>query len=182
MREYFKRAFREVKSAKSITGTALFGAMGPILDMLTITVNDFLKISFTSLTHAATGYIYGPVMGCLAGGIFDIVKYMIKPTGPFFPGFTLNEMFVGLIYGLFFYRQKITLPRVIGARFLVTFGINLTLTPLWLSIMYGNAFKFMVPARLVKNLLMIPIDIFILYTLLKFMEKHIKPIAENRRI
>ncbi len=181
MREYLKRALKELRNPRSITGAALFGAMSPILGMLTITINEFLQISFTSLTHAATGYLYGPFVGMLAGGIVDILKYILKPTGPFFPGFTLNEILVGLIYGLFFYRQKITLPRVIGARIIVTFGINLTLTPLWLSIMYGDAYKFMVPARIIKNLVMIPIDIFILYTLLKFMEKHIKPIVEGRR-
>ena len=104
----------------------------------------------------------------------DIIKYLLKPTGAFFPGFTLNEILTGLIYGIIFYRKDVKLSRVIIARIVVTVGINLTLTPLWLSFMYGNAYKFMVPARLIKNLVMLPIDIFILYTLLKFTDKNIK--------
>ena len=69
---------------------------------------------------------------------------------------------------------NLDLPKTVGARLIVTIGINLTLTPLWLSIMYGNAYKFMVPARLIKNIAMIPIDIFLLYTVLKFCEKNKK--------
>ena len=84
-------------------------------------------------------------------------------------------MLVGFLYGLFFYRQKeITITRAVIVRLIITFGINLTLTPLWLSIMYGNAFKFMVPVRLMKNILMIPIDIFLLVTLLRFADKNIR--------
>ena len=108
------------------------------------------------------------------GGIADIIKFIIKPTGPFFPGFTLNEMILGFVYGLIFYKKEIKLPKVIGARMIVTFGINLVLTPLWLSIMYGNAYKFMVPVRLIKNLVMIPVDVFLLYSVLRFAEKNLK--------
>ena len=172
MKEYWKSAARELRSVRSITGAALFAAMSPILALCTIQVNQFLQIGFTSLTHAITGYFFGPLVACMSGGIADIIKYMLKPNGPFFPGFTINEMLVGFIYGLFFYKRKITLPRCITARFIVTVGINLTLTPLWLSFLYGNAFKFMVPTRIIKNIIMIPVDIFLLHTLLKFCEKN----------
>lgn len=172
MKEYWKSAARELRSVRSITGAALFAAMSPILALCTIQVNQFLQIGFTSLTHAMTGYFFGPLVACMSGGIADIIKYMLKPNGPFFPGFTINEMLVGFIYGLFFYKRKITLPKCITARFIVTVGINLTLTPLWLSFLYGNAFKFMVPTRIIKNIIMIPVDIFLLHTLLKFCEKN----------
>ncbi|MBQ5326371.1 MAG: hypothetical protein J6K80_04110, partial [Oscillospiraceae bacterium] len=72
------------------------------------------------------------------------------------------------------YKKDVKLSRVIIARVVVTVGINLTLTPLWLSFMYGNAYKFMVPARLIKNMVMLLIDIFILYNLLKFADKNIR--------
>ncbi len=172
MKEYWKNAAKELKSIRSITGAALFAAMSPILGLFTIQVNQFLTIGFTSLTHAMTGYFFGPLVACMSGGVADIIKYLLKPDGPFFPGFTLNEMLVGFIYGLFFYNRKVTLPKCISSRLIVTVGINLTLTPLWLSILYGNAYKFMVPTRIIKNIAMIPVDIFLLYTLLKFCEKN----------
>ena len=174
MKEYWRSAAKELRTLKSVTGAALMCALSPVLDLFTIVINQFLRISFTSLTHAVNGFMYGPLLACLAGGVADIVKYMLKPVDGFFIGFTVNEMLVGLLYGLFFYKKKITLPRVIAVRLIVTFGINLTLTPLWLSIMYGNAYKFMVATRIIKNIILIPIDVFILYNLMKFCEKHLK--------
>ena len=158
MKEYWRKAAREFKSVRSITGAALFAAMSPILGLFTIQVNQFMTIGFTSLTHAMTGYFFGPLVVCMSGGIADVIKYLLKPDGAFFPGFTLNEMLVGFIYGLFFYGRKIDMPKTVVSRLIVTVGINLTLTPLWLSIMYGNAYKFMVPTRLIKNILIIPIS------------------------
>ncbi|MBR5521806.1 MAG: folate family ECF transporter S component [Oscillospiraceae bacterium] len=174
MKEYWHKAAREIHNVRSITGAALLAAMSPILDLLTITVNQFLEISFTSLTHGMTGFLYGPIVASVTGGIADIIKYLMKPTGSFFPGFTLNEILTGFIYGVAFYKKEVKLSRVIVARLLVTVGINLLLTPLWLSFMYGSAYKVMVPARIIKNILMLPVDIFILYTVLKFADKNFR--------
>ena len=138
MKEYWNKAAKEIRNVRSLTGAALLAALSPVLDLLTITVNQFLKISFTSLTHAMTGFLYGPVVAAAAGGMADIIKYLLKPTGAFFPGFTLNEILTGLIYGIIFYRKDVKLSRVIIARIVVTVGINLTLTPLWLSFMLSN--------------------------------------------
>ncbi len=171
LKTYWKSAAAEVKNIRSLTGAALVSAMGPILAMMTIIVNQYLQIGFSSLVHAVNGMMFGPVLAGLAGGVADIIKYIIKPTGPFFPGFTLNEILTGVIYGLFFYKRDIKLRDIIIARLLVTVGINLLLTPLWLSIMYGNAFVVMVPARLIKNVVMLPIDVFLLHTVLNFTKK-----------
>ena len=168
---YWKSAAAEVKNVRSLTGAALISAMGPILALMTIVVNQYLQIGFSSLVHAVNGMMFGPVLAGLAGGVADIIKYIIKPTGPFFPGFTLNEILTGVIYGLFFYKRDIKLRDIIIARVLVTLGINLLLTPLWLSIMYGQAFTVMVPVRLIKNVVMLPIDIFLLHTVLNFTKK-----------
>ena len=168
---YWKSAAAEVKNVRSLTGAALVSAMGPILAMMTIIVNQYLQIGFSSLVHAVNGMMFGPVLAGLAGGVSDIIKFIIKPTGPFFPGFTLNEILTGVIYGLFFYKREIKLRDIMIARVLVTVGINLLLTPLWLSVMYGKAFTFMVPARLIKNIVMLPIDVFLLHTVLNFTKK-----------
>ncbi|MDY4585946.1 MAG: folate family ECF transporter S component [Oscillospiraceae bacterium] len=181
MKEYLKNASKEMKNIHSLIGASLLGALNPILGMLTIHINQFLQIGFSSLTHAVTGYLYGPVLAMFAGGILDILKWIIKPDGRFFIGFTINEMLDGLIFGFALYKKPVTLKRVIITRVIITFLINLTLTPLWLSIMYGKAYKVMVPLRIFKNLAMIPIDVIILYTLLKFREKNIKPNLQNKK-
>ena len=40
--------------------------------------------------------MFGPVMGFMCGGLGDIIQYIIKPTGPYFPGWTLSAALLGL--------------------------------------------------------------------------------------
>lgn len=53
------------------------------------------------------------------------------------------------------------------ARLTVTVVNNLFLTPLWLSMLYGDAFVALVAARIVKNIIMLPIETALLYVILK---------------
>ena len=54
--------------------------------------------------------MFGPVPGLIMGGAADLLGFVIKPTGPFFPGYTLDSMIAGFLYGMFFYkREKLTL-------------------------------------------------------------------------
>ena len=113
-----------------------------------------------------SGFVVGPFLSGLGGVIADTLGYIVNPTGPYFPGFAINELITGLIYGFMFYKQKeIKLPRVIIARLLHTILINLLLTPIWLNILYGSTF-FAIP-RIIKNIVLFPIDVFILYSALK---------------
>ena len=80
MKEYLKNASKEMKNIHSLIGASLLGALNPILGMLTIHINQFLQIGFSSLTHAVTGYLYGPVLAMFAGGILDILKWILKET------------------------------------------------------------------------------------------------------
>ena len=59
-----------------------------------------------------------------------------------------------------------------------TIIINLILTPIWLSMMYGNAFGVLVTARILKNVVMFPIDTALLMTVLKVVEQ----IKLNRKL
>ena len=97
--------------------------------------------------------------------IADTLKYILRPDGPYFPGFALNEFLIGIIYGCFFYQKKITLLRVIIARACITIFINLILTSLWLNMLYQSPLFTML--RLIKNIVMFPVDVALLYAALK---------------
>ncbi|MEG1049828.1 MAG: folate family ECF transporter S component [Oscillospiraceae bacterium] len=167
IKSYWQSASKEIKNVKSLTGTAMLSALNPVLDMMTITINQFLYISFSSLALAVCGFLYGPVLSGISAVFVDVLKYMVHPKGPFFIGFTFNEFLIGLIFGLFFYKKKITLKRVIVAKATLV------------SIMYGQAFKIMVAARLIKNAILFPVDVAVLYGLLKFTETNIKKIRKD---
>lgn len=97
-----------------------------------------------------------------------MLKYLMKPEGPFFFGFTLNAMLSGIIYGSILYRKPISWKRIIIAEFLVKLFINCVLNTLWLSMLYGNAFMVLLPPRILKNAIMLPIDSVILYFSLNY--------------
>ena len=49
--------------------------------------------------------------------------------------------------------------------------INFVLTPLWLHMMYGQAFVIFSSVKIVKNLIKLPIDAALLYGALKAAER-----------
>ena len=154
----------ELKRMQSLSGTGMLVTLNTVISFFRIQVSHILEISFASIMIGACGYLYGPVLTGIAGVVADIVKFIVRPTGPFFPGFTLNEFLVGFLYGCFFYKKEITLKRTILARISVVIIINFILTPIWLNMMYGTP-SFALP-RIIKNTLLLPIDVALLHTVL----------------
>lgn len=174
-----RESAKSIRNVKHLVGTSLFVAMNAALGYLKIVViPKMLEINFSSLALAACAFTYGPVMAGLAGVLCDNIKYFLNPSGPYMPLFGLNEFLTGFIYGLFFYKRKLTLPRVILARLSVVLLINIVLTPLWLHLLYGNAFIVLVQARILKNVLMFPIDVALLYLVLKATQKAIPTLSK----
>lgn len=162
---------KELKSTSTLTVSAMLTALNVVLHFFTVVISDFLQISFSFLPLALTGLLYGPIVGGIAGGVGDILKYIVRPTGAFFPGFTLNAILSGIIYGLILYKKPVTLKRAFAAVLCNTLIIHLLLTPLWLSIMYGKGYIVLFSARLVKNIIMLPIETAMLYSLAKVVDK-----------
>ena len=108
-------------------------------------------------------FLFGPVVGCIFGGALDLLKFMIKPDGPFFFGFTFNVMLAGLIYGCLLYHKPLSIKRIVIAEFLVKLIVNCGLNTLWISMLYGKAFFVLLPMRLLKNVIMLPIDSAIVF-------------------
>ncbi len=167
----FQDSYGELKKVGTITTMAMFGAIGILLGSLTVQIGDFIKIGFSSIANQFVYYLFGPAVGCFYGGALDILKYIIKPTGAFFPGWTLGAMAAGVIYGCFFYKKKITIVRVLAAELTVSVVCNMFLGTLWLDMMYGKGVFALLPMRVVKNLAMLPVNTFLFYTMTVAMEQ-----------
>ena len=115
-------------------------------------------------------YLFGPVAGAVYGGVLDLVKYVVKPTGAFFPGFTLNAMLGGVLYGTILYRKPLTFRRALWADLVVALICNIFLNTLWLSMMSGKAMMVLLPMRVLKNLIKWPVDAALFYLIAKRME------------
>ncbi|MGX8700133.1 folate family ECF transporter S component [Caproiciproducens sp.] len=163
-----KSSVQELRSVTTIAMCGLLLALNAVLGIFTVPVSDLFRIRFSFLTVAASGFLYGPVVGGIVGAVGDIVNYVLRPAGPFFPGFTLNAFLSGFIYGLILYKKPVTVGRVLAASTVVTVLVNFLLNSLWLSILYGKAFLAVLTVRAAADLLLFPVNVVMLYTLLKF--------------
>ena len=75
-----------------------------------------------------------------------------------------------MIYGCAYYRKSITLFRVLVTKLVVILICNVLLNTLWLSMLYGQAFAVLLPVRLMKNLIMWPVDSLIFFTIARTFE------------
>ena len=123
---------------------------------------SFLRIGFGFLPIAVCGILYGPLAAGFAYAFGDLLGGFLFPSGPFFPGFTLSAFLTGLIYGYILHNHKITFGRTFFACSIVMLGVNLVLGTCWISILYGKSFMVLLPARIFKELVMIPICTFLI--------------------
>ncbi|MFR8535535.1 MAG: folate family ECF transporter S component [Lacrimispora saccharolytica] len=168
----FLSSSQELKKVPVLAVCAMFAALALILNSVaSISIGPYIKIGFSAIPNQLVDYLFGPVTGSLFAGILDIVKYVMKPDGAFFFGFTFNAMLAAFIYGCFYYKKKLTLRRVLLAKLIVVLVVNVLLSTLWLDMLYGKGFLVLLPARAVKNLIMWPIDSVIFFALTRLIEQ-----------
>ena len=153
-------AAREVRRTASLAGAAMLAALSLVLNQFTIAVSQFLEIGFSFLAAGTCAFLYGPWLAGLMGIVTDVAGYFLRPNG-------------GFLYGCWLYKKPVSLWRTFCACLSAVLVINLVLTPLWLNIMYGNAFVIS-GMRLIKNAVKLPLDTALLYFLLKAVETHRK--------
>lgn len=179
-----RKSAKEFGNIKSLVAMAMLLALRLALGYVTnIQITESIKIGFTIFPTTIACMMFGPVPGLAMGGAADLIGFVLKPTGPFFPGYTLDSMVAGFIYGCFFYRrEKLTLWRVMAALAAVTVVVNLCMTTSWVSIQYGvkdfglffrdgaaawESFRLKFAAifggRFVKNAIMYPINVIGVY-------------------
>jgi ECF transporter S component (folate family) len=186
----FKSSAAEFKNLKSVVTAALLIALHTVLAVfVSIQVTESLRISIAFIANVVIGCLYGPVMGLFCGAVGDIVQFVIKPTGPYFPGWTLSAALACFIYGMFFYKhfpakksynkgQAIRsflhidiafLVRTILAIALDIVVVNILLGTYWVNLMYGKGFWFYFSTRFAKNMIQLPINVILSYYVLAFL-------------
>lgn len=169
--QYWRSAMASMRQVRSLAGAGILAAAGMALKSLTIDITQLLRITFAFLPTALSGYLYGPVVAGFAGAVLDVLGYLIHPTGAYFPGFTLGAFLNGMLYGLWLWKRPVSLWRTGVACATSTVMMSFLLNPLWLTIMYGEAWLPMVLVRIPKNAIQLPVNIALLFLLLKLVEK-----------
>lgn len=158
---------KELSSLRTITAMAMLMALSLVLNIFAnIDFSDSLRLGFSFLATAMMGLLFGPVPAAIGAALVDMAQAFIKPTGPFFPGFTLTALLTGLVFGLFLYREKVTLLRLLFCRLVTNLLLNVVLNSIWLKILYDKAFWAMLPVRIIKNIAMLPVEVLLMFLIL----------------
>lgn len=169
------RSLGEFKRLNVVVFCGMMCALAIVLNMVaSINVGPYIRIGFSGLPNQAVAYLFGPAVGGIFGAALDVIKYMLKPDGAFFPGFTVSAALGGIIYGAFLYKRKLSLARVFAAQLLVKVVVNVLLNTLWLNMLYGKAFMAILPGRIISNAVMLPIDTAIMFFMLQAVDRTIR--------
>lgn len=176
------RSLREFKRLNVVTFCGMMCALAMVLNMVaSISLGPYIRIGFSGLPNQVVAYLFGPAVGGIFGAALDIIKYLIKPEGAFFPGFTVSAALGGIIYGAFLYKEKPTILRVLAAQLFVKVFVNLLLNTLWLNMLYGKGFLAILPGRIVSNAVMLPIDTAIMFFMLEAVDRTIKKYFDDSK-
>ncbi len=171
-----------LKETKVLCFCGMMGALAVILGYVaTIKIGQYIRIGFSGLPNQVVDYLFGPWIGAIFGGAMDIIKWFASGDGDFFPGFTITAMLGAVIYGFFLYNRPLKLVNVILSQLTVKIVCNIVLNTLWLNMLYGQAIVAILPGRIISNAVMLPIDCFIMFAMLKVVNKVIKPYFDENR-
>lgn len=131
-----------------------------------------LKIGLGTLPVILSGILFGPVYGGIAGGLTDVLQFMISPKGAYVPWFTIVGVLTGMLPALFFRTgQKATLPRLFLAVGSSQVFCSVICNTFLLVTLYGIPLETILPLRIINQAVSIPVYVFLLYLLLPLLKK-----------
>ena len=102
----------------------------------------------------------------------SIISYISKPMGAYIPALTLTCALGGLIAGLFLYKNKSQIWRIVVLRItILTFISTLLDTYILSSVLSSVVFKELLITRAIKNLIALPVEIALLIIILNIVKK-----------
>lgn len=159
----------KLRDIRVLTTAAMLVAISIVLGFFKIPITQLIEIRFSFLANAMAGALFGPFVGGLVGALSDLGGYLIKPTGPYFPGFTLTAAVGGVIAGLTLYGHKPSLIRCFFCEFLRMIIANILLNGIFLSMLYGRGFVAVVTSRILKQLVMLPVQTLMLFAAMQLL-------------
>lgn len=174
---------KELSKPGNLAVIAMLAAANVVISSMLSVHTETIKLSFSFLAVAFAAYFFGPVAAAFVGGIGDIVSALAFPVGPYFPGFTLTAVLMGICFGLFLY-SKTNIVKISISVLLNELLGSLLMNTFWISFLYKAPFKALFISRLTTQILpMIAVEVLTLWLLFgksMVMEK-IKNSIEKRR-
>ena len=166
---------------KKIVLSALLLALTIVLSRFLSINTPLLSIGFSFVPMILSAIWLGPKYSAIICGLADLIGALLFPFGTYFVGFTISAICRGLIYGFALYKNgeefsnKEFIIRLILACFTVILIVDVLMNAAWLMIMYNKAFFAVLSARIVPQLIMLPIQIVTIFALVKAL----KPVTKK---
>lgn len=170
--DYWKQAFSELKHTKTLAFAAVILALRLILKTVQIPIATDVYITFGFMANAFGSMVYGPVVALLSGALSDALGFLINSKGGiYFPLYMIPEMLGSFIFALFLYSTDITHWRLILSKFTINLLVNIVISEpihvLYYRIALTKVYEPFLWIRIVKNIVMLPLESVILIFIFK---------------
>lgn len=158
-----------MSSIKKIIIAGILLALLIIFSRFLVIQTPVVRISFSFVPIIIAAIILGPKWSMLIAVLGDILGAVLFPAGAFFIGFTLSALLTGLIYGIFLFEDRHLMSkssfllRLIVSSILVLALVQGGLNSLWVYMLTGKAIIALLPIRIGKQLIMLPIQVGVIY-------------------
>ncbi len=167
-----KDKFREhLKHPDVLAICSLMMALNIVLGYFTIQFSAYLRIGFGFMTQPIIAIFFGPLVACVTGIIQDIISLLLRPTGPYNPIYSLSIGISAIMYGMMLYKKNPSFMRILLTKLLVIIVGNIIFNSIALAPTVGSGLIGILPSRLLKNIILFPIQTVIVYIVLKFVKK-----------
>ena len=167
----------EKRRQENIKTTTIKVAIFAILIALQVVIAQFLtihteilKISLSFIPMVIAGRMFGFIGAGLIAGIGDVLQAFLFPVGAWFPPITITTVLVGMAFGLFF-KNGTNFARVLIAVLITELVFSMFITPIWLTMLQGVGYWFIVFSRLPQIAVMIAVKLLLIPPVLKMTER-----------
>ena len=155
---------------KQIIVAGLMLATTIVLSRFLSIKTPILVISFSFVPIIMCGILLGPWWTMLIAGLSDLIGALLFPFGAYFVGYTISAAISGFIYGAFLkYKEETSYKKFILlltiACLIVTVVCNSLLNSLWIYLTTKKALYAILPTRLLKEFIMLPIQIVTIFSI-----------------
>ena len=164
-RQYWTGAAAQMKDMRIIVFAALIIALRVVVKSAKIYIMPGLHLTLDCYVNALGAMVCGPVVAFLSGAVSDTLGCILFPSPePYFFPYMFVEMLSSGIFGLFLWRKKITVSRVLLSKLAVNVVCNLIVNPAITKLYYamlgdsGSTYAFITAVRVGKNLVLFPLE------------------------
>lgn len=173
MLKNFLDSAKNIKDLRKLSAMALLLAVYVALYAFPIPLGQQLRITFTFIPVAISGWLFGICPAVLVSAIGDLLSCLIFPQGAYFYGYTVTAVLSGIFSGLFLYKKEgnKTILGVVLSRVFVTLLLNTLLNSYWATFFVPKSIFVIMSGKFIKNITMLPVEIIVLFAIIKALSR-----------